>query len=146
MRGRDLLIFIGLTVASFIIGHRVIGVEFKDYSTLISFLSIVFGFLITSLSILYNSKLLNVLYDTKSKVYRTELHRLKAYFAFSLNFLILVIVLLLILEEKVTIEIKEYILDLYKSWLILPILVNTFYCFSKISSLLLRYFVIKRNE
>jgi len=107
MRGRDLIIFIGLTIVSFIIGHEVIGNVFKDYSTLISFLSIVFGFLITSLSILYNSKLLNTLYDSKSKVYRTELHRLKAYFAFSLNFLILVIIVLLILEENVRIEIKE---------------------------------------
>jgi len=141
-----LLIFLGLTIVSLIIGHRIVGVEFKDYSTLISFLSIVFGFLIASLSILYNSRLLNVLYDAKSKVYRTELHRLKAYFAFSLNFLILVIIVLLIMEEKVTIEIKNYSLDLYKSWLVFPILVNTFYCFSKISRLLFKYFVIKRNE
>jgi len=146
MRKGDLIIFIVLTVVSLITGYYLIGCEFKEYATLISFLSIVFGFLITALSILYNSRLLNVLYDVKSKVYRTELRRLKAYFSFSLNFLILTIIVLLIIGNKINIEIMNYSFVFYKSWLVLPILVNTFYCFSKISNLLFKYFVIKRNE
>jgi len=55
---------------SFLIGLFVFDESFNSYSDMITFLSIMIGFTITSLSILYNSSLRKTLYDRKIRYYK----------------------------------------------------------------------------
>lgn len=146
MRGKDKTMLILLLLLSILIGYFIIPKKYNQFSELITFLSILIGFHITALSILFNSRILKVLYDKKNKLYRTELHRLKSYFSYSIYFEIISIVVLLILHDSYYFSIKELELRFYKSYVVLPIVIGSVYCFLKISNNLFMIFVLPRNE
>lgn len=145
-KGIDNIIFYLIIIASLILGYFVIPSCYNYYSELITFLSILIGFQITALSILFNSRILKVLYDKKDKTYKTELHRLKVYFAYSIYFEITSIILLLVLQNEYEFTIINYDICFYKSFLVLPIIFGSVYCFLKISNDFFRIFVLPRNE
>lgn len=146
MKSKDKKILILLLLVSLPIGYFIIPESYGQFSELITFLSILIGFQITALSILFNSRILKVLYDNKNDVYRTELHRLKSYFSYSIYFEIISIVLLLILQDSYHISFNEWKLSVYKSYLVVPIIAGSVYCFLKISNDFFRIFVLPRNE
>lgn len=146
MKSKDMRILVLLLLLSFPIGYFIMPESYSQFSELITFLSILIGFQITALSILFNSRILRVLYNNKNDVYRTELHRLKSYFSYSIYFEIISIVVLLILRESYNISINEFKLSLYKSYLVIPIIAGSTYCFLKISNDLFRIFILPRNE
>ena len=146
MKGFDKLILFLITGLSFPLGYFIIGDTYKNYPELITFLSILIGFQITSLSILFNSKILKALYDNKIKLYRTELHRLKEYFKYSVYFGVISIFLILILKDCYSITLFKKELCLFKSILVFPIINGSIYCFYKIANELFRIFVLPRNE
>jgi len=70
MKGTDRILFYMVILLSFLIGLFVFDESFNSYSDMITFLSIMIGFTITSLSILYNSSLRKTLYDRKIRYYK----------------------------------------------------------------------------
>lgn len=134
MKGKDLTIFWILLIISFIIGLNIFNNNYKDYSDIITFLSIMIGFKITSLSILFNSPLKKSLYDRKNTDYKTELHRLKDFYKHSLYFEVISVVFLFLVPSE------------WKYILVLPIITGTVYCFYKTTSELLAIFVYPTNE
>lgn len=147
MKGIDNKIFLGLLLISFIIGILLYDNTFDRYSDMITFLSIMVGFKITSIAILYNSALKKTLYNLKNKEYGTELHRLKYFFKHALVFEMLSILIILILPDcYYELSIRNYPIKLGKYMLALPILIGVFYCFYKILNDLLKIFVHPTNE
>lgn len=146
MKGKDKKYLVLILLLSIMIGYFVIPKSYNQYSELITFLSIMIGFQITALSILFNSRILKVLYDKKNKDYRTELHRLKSYFSYSIYFEIISTVTLLIFQNSYVVCIMEREIILYKSYLVMPIITGSVYCFLKISNDLFRIFILPRNE
>lgn len=147
MKGIDFLHFSVILILSLIFGCWRYDVGYKNYSDLITFLSIMIGFKITSLSILFNSPLKKTLFDRKIKKYMTELHRLRDYYRHSLIFEALSIVAIFIFPKQIlsfnlcgtTIIIGKYLL-------VLPVLLGTVFCFYKITYDLLKIFVHPTNE
>lgn len=114
------------------------------YSDIITFLSIVFGFEIASLSIIFNSPIKKKLYDTANKQHQTELHRLRDYYRFSIYFDIISILLLFIIPEfSFSIPCS---ITIHKSIIVLPILFCSVYCVIKACNDLFRIFVFPTNE
>lgn len=147
LKGNDLKIFIVLLIISTIFGTYSFDAKFNGYSDLITFLSIIIGFTITSLSILFNSPLKKAMYDRKNPEYLTELHRLGAYYKFSLCFEVLSIFMLFIVPDVSTkINLKYISVYIGKFLLVLPIVGGSIYCFMKVVNDLLKIFVYPTNE
>lgn len=142
MKGKDLIIFIVIEVLSIVPGYYIFR-YFDSFSDLITFLSIIIGFEISSLAIIFNSPLKKALFDRKNKTYETELHRLKDYYQFSIIVSIVSICLLFCVPE-LHISIKTFVLT--KSILVAPILCGAIYCFYKLSLELFHIFVYPTNE
>lgn len=138
MKGKDLYCFYFVVIISTVISPFVFDKDFKKYSDLITFLSIIIGFTITSLAIIYGSPLTTALYDCPDTNYYNKLKRLKHFFSHSIHFEILSILLIFISPEEITIPIKGIIIG--KHLFILPILTGTIYCFYKIFKELLHIF------
>lgn len=147
LKGNDLKIFILLLLMLTIFGTFVFDAKYDGYSDLITFLSIIIGFTITSLSILFNSPLKKAMYDRRNPLYLNELHRLGAYYKFSLCFEVLSIFIIFIFPEKsTTVNIKDILIHLGKFTLVLPIVGGTIFCFMKVVNDLLKIFVYPTNE
>lgn len=146
MKGKDRIFFLIIIGLSFPVGYFIVPNCYKQYSELITFLSILIGFQITAISILFNSRILNTLYDNKNKIYGTELHKLKAYFKYSINFELTAIVLMLLLPNFINFCIINKEIYLSKSLLVLPTITGSVYCFLKTSNELFRIFILPRNE
>lgn len=81
-------IWIGITgMIIFILFSFVINIKLSEsvIQNFITFVSITFGFYMTSLSVLYNSKYIKKLYDEidPQKITQRKIHTLKAYFKYS---------------------------------------------------------------
>lgn len=146
MKGKDSICFLIIIGLSFPVGYFIVPNCYKQYSEIITFLSILIGFQITAISILFNSRILNTLYDNKNKVYGTELHKLKVYFKYSINFELTAIVLMLLLPNFINFCIINKEIYLSKSLLVLPTITGSVYCFLKTSNELFRIFILPRNE
>ena len=144
MRHRDLTIFVGLIVVSLIIGLFVWNYKFSEYSEIVTFLSIIIGFEITSLSIIFNTPLKKTLYDRKNKYYKTELHRLRDFYRFSI-YVCLTSVVLVILIPEFSFQLCEIVI-IQKSLFVLPIMTSSVYCFLKLCNELLKIFVYPTNN
>lgn len=121
--------------------------KFNRYSDLITFLSIMIGFKITSLSILFNSPLKKTLFDREIKNYGTELHRLKYFYKHSIIFEVLPVILLFIIPENIySIVIKSNTLIIGWYLLVLPILTRVVFCFYKVYNDLLKIFAHPTNN
>ena len=147
MKGSDKYIFYVLIIIGSIIGCFIFSSDFEGYTDLITFLSIMIGFKITSLSILFNSPLKRVLFDKKHKLYKTELNRLRDYYSFSINFDIISLMIIFILPNKgFCFSIDENCYHFGKHLITMPILVGTIYCFYKVYNDLLKIFTHPTNH
>lgn len=134
MKGLDLKLFWIVLICSSVLGIYIYDNTYTEYSNIITFLSIMIGFKITSLSILFNSPLKKSLYDRKNKDYKTELHRLKDFYKHSLYFEVISVTILFLITSS-----NKYIF-------IMPIIAGTIYCFYKTTNELLKIFVHPTNE
>lgn len=134
MKGLDLKLFWIVILIAFVIGYYIFDNTYNEYSNIITFLSIMIGFKITSLSILFNSPLKKSLFERKNADYGTELHRLKDFYKHSLYFEVVSIALLFLFTSEL-----KYIF-------IMPIIAGTIYCFYKTTYELLKIFVYPTNE
>jgi len=134
MKGIDLKLFWLILVISFVVGLYIFDGKYNEYSNIITFLSIMVGFKITSLSILFNSPLKKTLYDRKNIDYDTELHRLKDFYKHSLYF------------DVFSVAILFLVISDWKYLFVLPIIAGSIYCFYRITNELLKIFVYPTNE
>jgi di/tricarboxylate transporter len=144
MKNKDLFIYIGIIIISTFLGYWTCDEEFNRYSEIVTLLSIIIGFEITSLSILFNSPLKRTLYDRNIKYYKTELHRLRDLYRFSI-YVSLISVLLVILLPEFSLTICKN-MTIHKCIIVLPILSSSVYCFIKLCNDLFRIFVYPTNE
>lgn len=139
--------FLAILLLALLIGEYLIAPSFSSYSDMITFLSIMIGFKITSLSIIFNSPLKKTLYDRQIKLYNTELHRLKAFYQHSIYFDVISVFLIFISPPtSYTVNILEVEMIIGKHLLVLPILMGSFFCFYKVFGDLLKIFVYPTNE
>lgn len=147
MKGNDRIVLIIVIITSLIIGYFIIPVSFDSYSDVITFLSIMVGFKITSFSLVFNSKLKKLLYDRKIKYYETELHRVKYLYSTSIYFdIISVLIIFVVPKFYCKIIIISFELILSKNLLVLPVLLGSIFCFKILFSDLLRIFTFPTNE
>ncbi|MCQ2224202.1 MAG: hypothetical protein MJZ14_00570 [Paludibacteraceae bacterium] len=143
MKGKDLFWFILLVIISPFASILLFDSDFNMYSDLITFLSILIGFEIASLSILFNSPLKKTLYDRTIKRYTTELHRLRDFYRFALVVeLVDICIIFIIPSFSYTI----HNIQLGKNVIILPVLASSIYCFYKICEDLFQIFVYPTND
>lgn len=136
------VISICATVLNFVLNDLLQLICFENYSEMVTFLSIVTGFYLTTISILFNSKLLKLLYEVrKNKKYQSSLHQLKYYFQSSFYINITSIIILIIFPK----ELYLYIV-FQKSWLIIPLLSINIFAMIRIANLLFYFFSLPRNE
>lgn len=146
MKGTDNLIFWIIILFSFFCGYFIFDYSFNRYSDLTTLLSIMIGFKITSLSILFNSPLKKVLYDRKIKKYETELHRLKCFYQHSLYFEVFSVFLLFIIPKcSYTMVLFNHNICIGRYLLVFPVLTGVMYCFFKVYKDLLVAFVYPTN-
>lgn len=143
MKGVDKIKFILIETASIIAGFIILDSKFNAYSELIIFLSIMLGFLIIAISVIFNSPLKKVLYNLQNKIYRTELHRLKNYFHFT-AWLIIIYMLMIFLTPNSGLTIFKF--ELEKHLIVMPILTGSIFCFNKLYSELLKILVYPTNN
>jgi hypothetical protein len=147
MKGNDNIIFWIIIILSTIGGYFFFETTFKRYSDLITFLSIMIGFKITSLSVLFNSPLKKTLFDIKIEKYDTELHRLKDFYKHSLVFEVVAVLLIFITPEAVcSFSIKSENIVIGRYLLVLPILTGVIFCFYKVYFDLLKIFTHPTNN
>ena len=147
MKGRDCCYFWIVFFISSVSGFWVFDDQYDSDSDLITFLSIIVGFEITSLSILFNSTLKKTLYNREIKKYKTELHRLRDFYQFSLNVNVISIILIFIVPKfEFDICICNNTLNIGKHLLVMPILMCTIYCFVRLNRELFKIFVHPTNE
>jgi len=139
--------FLATLLPALLVGKYLIEPSFNSYSDMITFLSIMIGFKITSLSIIFNSPLKKTLYDRKIKLYQTELHRLKSFYQHSIYFDVISVFLIFIVPVRTyTLNISQTDIMIGKYLLVIPILVGSFFCFYKVFGDLLKIFVYPTNE
>jgi hypothetical protein len=147
MKGKDLVLFILFLSISALIGLFLIDKNFDSYSDLITFLSIIIGFEIASLAILFNNPLKKELLDANDILpYKSELHRVKDYYRHSIAFGIASIVTIFIYPETYSFKIGISDLSITKSSIVLPILIGSTYCLYKICKVLFRIFTYPTNH
>ena len=144
MRGFDLILFWIIILLSSLVGVFIINSDFCAYSDLIVFLSIMIGFKISSLTILFNSPLKKNLWDAKNKTYQTELHRIKDYYKHSIVFEVISVVLIFIIPQFNIL--LCWGAQLGKQSVVLPVLVGSAYCMYKICNDLFRIFTFPTNS
>lgn len=144
MKGNDRNIFILVEFVSIIAGYFIFDLQFDAYSDIITFLSIMLGFEITSLSVLFNSPLKNTLFDRKIDKYKTELHRLRDYYRFAIWLQIFYILLIFLIPDDFCFEFYKFCVA--KHLIVMPILLGTVYCFYKLFCDLLKIFVHPTNN
>lgn len=145
MKGRDLRIFIYILIISLILGTLCCKyIDINEYDSLITFLSIIIGFEITSLAILFNTPLKRTLYDRPIKHYQTELHRLRDLYRFSI-YVSLLSILIIFLTPCFCFSIK-WVGCVDKSIIVLPILATSVYCMIVLCEELFSIFVYPTNE
>lgn len=147
MRGFDLKIFWAILIVSFVIGLFSFDNKFDGYSDLVTFLSIMIGFKISSLSILFNSPLRKKLWDINNvKPYKTELHRIKDYYKHSILFEMVSIILVFVIPSSCYLDLWRNCIHLGKQSIVLPILIGSAYCLYKICADLFRIFTFPTND
>ena len=129
------------------LGFFCINPSYQNYSDIITFLSIMIGFKITALAILFTSPLKKMLYDRRIKVYQTELHRLRDFYRHSLHWEVLCVILLFIIPNHIfTITLLGIEIEIGKYLLVFPIVTGTAFCFYRIYQELLTIFVYPTND
>ncbi len=93
-----------------------------DYSAIITFISVIVGFLCTGFSMLFNSAFIDSLYHIKDEENKqiSLKHRIKNYFLFAFKYSIVSVVVLLLYPRKINI----CGLILWKQYLVVSIVVS----------------------
>ena len=147
MKGKDLVCFWIIIIISFLVGLFVFDNYFEGYSDLITYLSIMIGFKISSLAILFNSPLRKKLWDANNaKPYKTELHRIKDYYKHSIIFEVVSIILIFTIPKCLNIDLLHNAIHLGKQSIVFPILIGSTYCLYKICRDLFRIFTFPTNN
>lgn len=147
MKGRDLVYFWIIIIISFLVGLFLFDSYFDGYSDLITYLSIMIGFKISSLSILFNSPLRKKMWEAnKVKPYKTELHRIKDYYKHSIIFEVVSVILIFIIPKSWNSDFLCNFIHLGKQSIVFPILVGSAYCLYKICKDLFRIFTFPTND
>lgn len=145
MRGKHLYIFLCIFIVSTILGIVFCKyINENKFDSLVTFLSIIIGFEITSLSILFNNPLKRTLYDRQIKYYRTELHRLRDLYRFSI-YLSLFYIITIFLVPNFSCDLK-YVGNIDKNVIVLPMLVTSIYCIIVLCKDLFNIFVYPTND
>lgn len=144
MKGKDLHVFLMILIISTVLGWFIFDCTFNLYSELVTFLSIVIGFEITSLSIIFNSPLKKKLYDSEIEIYESELHRLRDYYRFSIYVGLASVLMIFIIPEFCVCINNKF--EISKFVIVAPILSCSVYCLIKICNDLFRIFVFPTNE
>lgn len=146
MKGIDAIIFYIIIILSSSISPFIFDKSFNRYSDVITYLSIMIGFKIASLSILYNSPLRKTLYDRKITPYGTELHRIKDMFKHSVFFEVYSVMLVFVLlEEIISFSLYNSYVTIGRYLVIFPILTGSIFCFYRIFNELLTVFSYPTN-
>jgi hypothetical protein len=147
MKGRDLIYFWLIIIVSFLGGIFLFDSNFDSYSDLITYLSIMIGFKIASLSILFSSPLRKKLWDANNvKPYKTELHRIKDYYKHSIIFEVVSIIVIFVFPNCLKVDFLFNFIHLGKQSVVLPILTGSAYCLLKICKDLFRIFTFPTND
>lgn len=145
MRNRHLRIFIYIFIISLLLGVVLSKhLDINEYDALITFLSMIVGFEIASLSIIFNSPLKKTLYDKSAKYYRTELHRLRDLYRFSI-YISLFYIIVIFLTPDFCWDIKGSV-KIQKDIIVYPILLTSTYCTSVLCKDLFNIFVYPTND
>ena len=107
--------------------------DFKCYGELVTFLSIMIGFKLTFMSVLFNSSLRKILYEKDDNEYFTALHRLANQVRFALFYEFFAVVSLMFLQN-------------YRFVLILPIIVTCCVFFVALVNIFLLCLTYPRND
>jgi len=146
MKGKDLTYFWLIVIISMIGGLFLFDSNFNGYSDLITYLSIMIGFKISSLSILFSSPLRKKLWDANQvKPYKTELHRIKDYYKHSIIFEVVSVILIFVYPNCLEVNFWN-IIHLGKQSLVLPVLTGSAYCLYKTCKDLFRIFTYPTND
>ena len=146
MKGKNLTYFWLIVIISMIGGLFLFDSNFNGYSDLITYLSIMIGFKISSLSILFNSPLRKKLWDANQvKPYKTELHRIKDYYKHSIIFEVVSVILIFVYPNCLEVNFWN-IIHLGKQSLVLPVLTGSAYCLYKTCKDLFRIFTYPTND
>jgi hypothetical protein len=146
VKGKDLTCFITIVAFSTMISPFVFDENFDRYSDLITFLSIMIGFTITSLATLYNSPIKKILYRSENIIYKNDLLRIKAFFGYSILFeMVSVLITFIFPEEIAAINFLGGHIVIGRYITVLPILTGTFYFFYRVFNDLMKIFSLPIN-
>ena len=120
--------------------------DFDRYSDTITFLSVLSGFYITAIALLFDSPILGVLYnDQTDTIYPSKLHRLKSHFAQSFYINIFTIICFILYPKEISFSFFKWQYNLYKFQTVLPLLSLNIFCIYRISEILFYIFSLPRN-
>ena len=135
------MIFLGISILIGII----VDFSFLNESDFIVFISIILGFQITSVSILFNSRILLLFYNAKDSKYTNKLNRLASYYKSSIFFgFVSVVFVLFINPTWICLNLKYF--SITKSSFYLLFFISPMFWFYKTTKLFFDIFVTPRNE
>ena len=141
----DKIILIISSIILFILSIFVIDFSFVKISDLTVFISIIIGYQITSISILFNSKILSVLHKEQDNVYVNTLNRIAYYYQHSILWGITFVLYLIFLDEDLFMfNINNIIIK--KSSFFASFSFIIFYLFIRGNFIFFKIFVLPRNE
>lgn len=146
---RDFKTLTAILLGTLPISLFVFDFDFIIASDIIVFLSIIIGCQITTVSVLYNSRILNVLHDTVDQEgYGTKLNRLACYYKYSIYTSIFFICILIFVSKDISkiFYIFNFEVVVQKSSFFLPMFASVLYWFIKANRIFFKIFVLPRNE
>lgn len=117
--------------------------SFVEISNLTVFISIITGYQITSVSILYNSRILHILHKERDREYLNLLNRVAFYYKNTI-FSGIIFVLYLIFIPEFKINFKYFIINNSSFYVAFSFYI--LYYFVKVNLIFFKIFVIPRNE
>lgn len=114
-----------------------------DYSSLITFISIITGFQSTSFALIFTSSTVSKLYKEKDHENKqiTQKHRLKNYYNYSFLWSIISVTILLLYPEYIKVFYEKYSFKIGKDALIIPIIATNIFIYLKLNSFLYKIFI-----
>lgn len=111
---------------------------------MVVFLSITIGYQITSVSILYNSKILKLLHKQYNQLYNNDLNMLASYYKKTIFTGLFLVIILIFIKDSFCYSIFNLKIRLYNIYV--PISFYIIIYFIKANLVFFKIFVIPRNE
>ncbi len=121
-------------------------IKSSDFST---FLSITIGYQVTSVAVLFNSKILYLLHESPDEVYPSKLHRLAFYYKNSIMFSLFYLFITIFVSDNILYSkyINNYItINIRKSIFFPAMFFSISYFFIRATNIFFEIFTIPRNE